>query len=301
MINVAVLYGGLSNEANISLETKESIVNSLDKNKYNIVEVLVTNDKKWITPLLNEKIDIAILALHGGIGENGSIQGLLESMNIPYLGSKVLGSAIGMNKCITKQLLDYNEIKTPKWIYLNHQEKFDISVIKNFDYPFIIKPNDDGSSYDTFLVHTEEECVNAINNLLSNNKDIIIEEYIEGTEITVGVTEEDNKLKTLKILEIIPDNIFYDYSAKYESARTLINEKDFEEDLTNIINETAKKVFKVLNANNYARIDMIIKNNIPFVLEINTLPGMTSHSLMPKSLDISIGEFFDEQIAKILR
>lgn len=301
MINVAVLYGGTNNEANVSLETGSSIINSLDKSKYNIIELIVKDDKTWILPLINENIDIAILALHGDIGENGSIQGLLECLHIPYIGAGVLGSAIGMNKYISKQLLEYNGLTTPKCIFLNHNEHLDVKKLSDFNFPVVVKPNDDGSSYGTSLVYTKDELVESIAKLLSKNTDILIEEYIEGTEVTVGVIEEKNSLNALKVLEIIPENSFYDYEAKYESEATSIHEANLNEDILYLIKENAKKAFKILNARSYARIDMIIKNNIPYILEINTLPGMTSHSLIPKSLDISIGEFFDKQIANTLK
>lgn len=298
MINVAILYGGINSEANVSLETGKSIINSLDKNKYNILEVLVNDEKSWVQLLLNKNIDIAIIALHGGIGENGSVQGLLECLHIPYIGAKVLGSAIGMNKYITKQLLEYNKLNTPKCIILRKGDTLDMDKLNVFNYPFIVKPNEDGSSYGTSLVNSKEELLRDLEKI--SDRDILIEEYIEGTEVTVGVIEDKNSLKALKVLEIIPENNFYDYKAKYESDNTSIKPSNLDENLLSLIQETAKKAFKILNAHNYARIDMIIKDNIPYILEINTLPGMTSHSLIPKSLDISIGEFFDQQISNIL-
>lgn len=295
-LNIIVLLGGKSSEREVSLNTGSSFINNLDKNKYNVKAIEIPNnkDKTWIKELIDNPCDLVIIALHGGIGENGGVQGLLECLEIPYIGSQVLGSAIGMNKEITKEILTFNGINTPKKIDINET---------NISYPVIVKPNTDGSSVGINIVHNIKEFNNAIAEVKKLNEDVLIEEYIDGLEITCGVIEKDSEIIALDVLEIKPQEQFYDYKAKYESDDTKINKANIPDTLRKEIENTAIKAFKVLKAKGYARIDMIIKDNKPYVLEINTLPGMTSHSLIPKSLElknISYQEFLDDLINETL-
>ncbi len=143
---IAIIYGGNSSEREVSLKTGKEIINNIDKSKYKIIDIEFFETKHLIKKLIRNKIDLAIIALHDGIGENGSIQGLLECLNIPYSGTKVLGSAIGMDKFISKQLLIANGLMTPKYVFLNCNEEFCEETLKNFSFPLIVKPNNEGSS-----------------------------------------------------------------------------------------------------------------------------------------------------------
>lgn len=299
---VAVLYGGKSSEREVSLETGKEVINALDKDKYQVIDIEIPSDdnRKWIKKIIKNKIDLAIIALHGGIGENGSIQGLLECLNIPYIGSKVLGSALGMNKYIAKQLLSFNNIDVPTGIYLESSKKINDYEISKLNYPLVVKPNEEGSSVGVTIVNNVDELKRCVERL---EKDILIEEYINGTEVTCGVIENNDKLIALDVLEIKSTSDFYDYKAKYEDDTTVIKEAILDKALIKEIKEVAIMAFKTLKAKDYARIDMIIKDKNVYVLEINTLPGMTPHSLIPKSLNlkgISYSDFLDSLINSTL-
>lgn len=303
--NVAVLYGGDSSEREVSLDTGKAIINNLDKNKYNVLEILITKDdnKKWITTLVESKIDIALIALHGGIGENGSVQGLLECLHIPYVGSKVVGSSIGMDKFLSKQLLLQNKLKVPKGILICQEDEVDKNAISSLSLPLIVKPNNEGSSVGITLAESIDKALESILDLQNKKLDVIVEEFIKGQEITCGVIETKEGLTALDILDIDTTRGFYDYYAKYEADDTRIVPSSLSAQVQRKVKNTAIKTFKVLKAVGYGRIDMIVKDDIPYILEINTLPGMTSHSLIPKSLNergISYSEFLDNLIESVL-
>lgn len=300
-LNVGVIYGGRSSEVDISLRTSREIIKNLNKNKYNIIEIFIPYelDNKWIIDLINNKLDIVIIALHGGIGENGSIQGLLECLNIPYIGSGVLGSAIGMNKYITKELLKSSNIKVANSLFVKSKDKLNNIKLANINYPLVVKPNEDGSSVGVKIVNNFEELIEGINEISKLGQDILIEEYIKGNEVSCGIIETINGIEALEVLDIKSNSTFYDYDAKYKDNNTYIDISNLDKDIVDKIKETAKRVFIALNSKDYARVDMIVNDNGIYVLEINTLPGMTSHSLIPKELNIkkiTYSEFLDNLI-----
>ena len=300
-LNVGVIYGGKSSEHDISVSTGREIINNLDSNKYNIVKIYISNDidNKWVLDLINNKLDIVIIGLHGGIGENGSIQGLLECLNIPYIGSNVLGSAIGMNKYITKKLLEVSNIKTPKYVFIKNRDKVDKNMFRMLSYPLVIKPNEEGSSVGVMIVNNYRKLISGIKKLKKLGYDILVEEYIKGNEVSCGIIENGNDIEVLDVLDIKFNNLFYDYDAKYNDDKTYIDITSLDKDIVSNIKDIAKRVFISLNSKGYARIDMIVSDKDIYVLEINTLPGMTEHSLIPKELklrDISYKEFLDNLI-----
>ena len=304
-LNVGVIYGGKSSEHDISVSTGREIINNLDSNKYNIVKIYISNDmdNKWVLDLLNNKLDIVIIGLHGGIGENGSIQGLLECLNISYVGSDVLGSAIGMNKYISKKLLEGNNIKTPKYVFIKNRGKVDKNMFRMLSYPLVIKPNEEGSSVGVTIVNNYRKLINGIKKLKKLGYDILVEEYISGNEVSCGAVENGNDIEVLDVLDIKSNNLFYDYDAKYNDDKTYIDITSLDKDIVSNIKDIAKRVFISLNSKGYARIDMIVRDNDIYVLEINTLPGMTNHSLIPKELkmkNIDYGEFLDNLIVNRL-
>lgn len=305
-LNVGVIYGGKSCEHDISVSTGREIINNLDSNKYNIVKIYISNDidNKWVLDLINNKLDIVIIGLHGGIGENGSIQGLLECLNIPYIGSDVLGSAIGMNKYITKKLLEVSNIKTPKYVFIKNRDKVDKNMFRMLCYPLVIKPNEEGSSVGVMIVNNYRKLISGIKKLKKLGYDILVEEYIKGNEVSCGVIENGNDIEVLDVLDIKSNNLFYDYDAKYNDDKTCIDITSLDKDIVSNIKDIAKRVFISLNSKGYARIDLIVSDKDIYVLEINTLPGMTEHSLIPKELklrDISYKEFLDNLIVNRLR
>lgn len=300
-LNVGIIYGGRSSEVDISLSTSREIIKNLNKDKYNIIEIFIPYDldNKWVLDLINNKLDIVIIALHGGIGENGSIQGLLECLNISYIGSGVLGSAIGMNKYITKQLLKNANIKVANSLFIKNKDKLNDIDLSNLNYPLVVKPNEDGSSVGIKIVNNFEELIEGINKIRKLGQDILIEEYIKGNEVSCGVIETINGIEALEVLDIKTNSTFYDYDAKYKDNNTYIDVSSLDKDIVDKIKKTARRVFITLNSKDYARVDMIVNDNGIYVLEINTLPGMTSHSLIPKELNIkkiTYSEFLDNLI-----
>jgi len=274
-LKIGVLMGGLSNEREISLKSGGAVYNELKKHNHRVVAIDI--NKRSFENVLKAKIDVAVIALHGTYGEDGVIQGILEFLGIPYTGSGVLGSALGMNKIVAKQLFEYNKIPTPKWCVIETLK--DIKKIK-IKFPLVFKPSAEGSAIGVSIVNNKEDVKKAFYEAAKYSKKILVEKYIKGTEISVPVLLN----KALPVIEIIPRQQFYDYTAKYTQGMS-------EHIIPARINKTAYKkaqlyavkAHNVLNCRDFSRIDMIVSGKDIFVLEVNTLPGMTSLSLYPES------------------
>ncbi len=284
-IVVGVLAGGISAEREVSLKTGKKIYNALRKLKYNTMFIDPKNN--LIEDL--KKIDIAFLALHGRYGEDGTIQGLLELLKIPYTGSGVLASAIVLNKLATKKFLEYEKIKTPPYVGLNFNSEIDINKIKEkvekFSYPAIVKPNSEGSTIGITIVNNEENLLKAIEIAAKHDNEVIIEKYIKGRELTVSIIGDEPI--ALPIIEIKPKSGFYDYEAKYTVNMTeYIVPAKIDKKITKEIKGIGIKCHKILGCANLSRVDLIFsENNVPYVLEVNTMPGMTPTSLVPKAAE----------------
>lgn len=294
-MKIGVIMGGVSSEREISLKSGEQVLKNLNKDKYDEIIPIIINSKSEVIDKV-KGIDFAFLSLHGQFGEDGTIQGVLETMAIPYSGCKVLPSAICMNKGLTKTLVQTGGINTAKWIIVKSVEEIDYEKIRELQYPIFIKPNNGGSSVATFLVKTEDEVENAVKEGLKYDSEVIIEEYIKGEEITSFVLNG----------EVFPTVVikankaeFFDYASKYEEDGAQEEVILLEERLQKKINKISKMVWDILGCNSYARIDMIVSNGIPYLLEVNTLPGMTSKSLIPKSAKVK-GLEFSELLDKII-
>lgn len=290
---VGVIYGGPSAEHDVSLKTGANVIEALEKsNNFQIRPIIIDRQGNWYVKNIHSEIsealfglDVVFIAMHGEYGEDGTIQGLLEAFNIPYTGSDMHASVIGMDKLTTKlHLLDQN-IKTAKHkIYKKGQE---INV-PQFNFPVVVKPNAKGSSVGVYIAKNTEELTKTINEVLLLDNSVLVEEFITGREITIGVLEKFNGQDyfPLPITEIKPAEkyTFFDYEAKYTPGATEeITPADLPEKLKTIIENTAIEVFQAVGARHYSRIDMIIdlSHNV-FVLEINTLPGLTNTSLLPQ-------------------
>lgn len=309
-IKIALLSGGNSTEREVSFKTSDEMYKNLDKNKYNveIIDIPIKPSNEWIIKLIQSKSDIVISALHGGEGENGTIQGLLECLNIPYIGTKVLGSALGLDKNLSKQIMRFNHIPVADDLFIklnNEVGNFNNDIITYEDeinkmgYPLVVKPNNGGSSLGITIVNNPEELLNAINLVKQLKDDILIEKYIQGREVSCGLVENENGIEVLTVLDITSNGSFYDYKAKYEDEKTKIVFSTLPKFLQDMIQEIAKKVFIILRCSGYGRVDMIVHEEQIIVLEINTLPGMTSHSLIPKAIQakgISYSNFLDSLI-----
>lgn len=278
-MRIGVIMGGISSEREVSLKSGKEILRNLDKNKYESVVPIVLDSKKDIFDKI-KNIDFAFLALHGKFGEDGSIQAILESLNIPYSGCGVLTSAICMNKGLTKRIVKTEGILTPKWISIKDVKDIDYKKINKLGYPLFIKPNNGGSSIGAFLVKGEKGVYNAVAEGLKYDREVIIEEYIKGDEITSFVLNGE-VLPT--VLIEAKEGEFFDYASKYNKGGAKEEAVFLSEKLQNKVNNISKTVWDIFDCKGYLRIDMIVRDETPYLLEVNTLPGMTKESLIPKS------------------
>ncbi len=282
---IAVLCGGLSNEREVSLRSGRNVFRALIELGYKDV-TLIDVDRNIASILVDTKIEFAINMLHGRYGEDGCIQGVLEFLNIPYSGCKVKASSICMDKIMTKKVLstipEIPLIKSVNTTKDDYREK-----IKELNYPIIIKPANEGSSIGMTKVDSENELDSAIIEALKCDDEILVEEYLQGKSATVGVLErkkEDGEVEIFAtpILGFKTKTQWYDYEAKYTKGLTeFILPANFDEELTKKIQNLAIKAHKACSCKGVSRVDFLVYNNIPYILEINTNPGMTDTSDLP--------------------
>lgn len=277
-LKVAVLMGGESSEREVSLSSGKTVLQNLDKNKYDILAVDVPSE---LNKLLEWKPDVALIILHGKGGEDGVIQGYLETNKIKYSGCGVLASAIGMDKMIFRKLMEGEGVLMPK-----------ITDV----VPCVVKPLNGGSSIGISIVTRQEDLSKAILEAKKFDENIVVEELIRGIEVTCGVLGDT----VLPVVEIVPKNDFFDYEAKYTDGMSQeICPARLNVEMTKKVQGLALKVFKIIGGKGYGRVDMIIKDNLIYILEINTLPGMTPNSLLPreaKAAGISYPQLLDRII-----
>lgn len=285
-LRIGVIMGGLSSERAISLLTGKSIEKTLKENGHKVFGIDINS--RSFKKVIDAKIDIAIIALHGTYGEDGVTQGILEFLGIPYTGSGVLASALGMNKIMSKQIFDANNIPNAKWTVINSEK--DVKKIK-LAYPLVFKPAEEGSAVGITIVKTKNDAVKAYKTAAKYGKTVLVEKFIKGVEISVSVLGND---RVLPIIEIKPVNEFYDYEAKYTKGMSDhiipagISKKAYKK-----AEETALKVHKCLMCRDLSRIDMIVKGDEVCVLETNTLPGMTGLSLFPEAAKAAGISFYE--------
>jgi len=276
-MRVGVIMGGVSSEKQVSLMTGEEMIAHLDKSKYEIVPIKL-NDKKELVEK-GRNLDIALLALHGEYGEDGTIQGTLETLGVPYTGSVMLSSGICMDKNMSKKMIRYEGIQTPDWIHLSNTEELQLDEIDKMGYPLVVKPNSGGSSVGVKIVYDKDSLFSSLEDVFKWDSEIVIEKYIKGEEITCSIL--DGKL--LPMISIQHTAEFFDYHAKYDDIATIEEVVELPATTYERVAEAAMTCYRALKCSVYARVDMIIKDGIPYVMEVNTLPGMTKNSLLPKS------------------
>ncbi|SDY97565.1 MULTISPECIES: D-alanine--D-alanine ligase [unclassified Bacillus (in: firmicutes)] len=276
-MRVGVIMGGVSSEKQVSLMTGEEMIAHLDKSKYEIVPIKL-NDKKELVEK-GRDLDIALLALHGEYGEDGTIQGTLETLGVPYTGSGMLSSSICMDKNISKKMIRYEGIQTPDWIHLSNMEDLQLDEIDRMGYPLVVKPNSGGSSVGVKIVYDKDSLLSSLEDVFKWDSEIVIEKYIKGEEITCSIL--DGKL--LPIISIQHTAEFFDYHAKYDDIATIEEVVELPLATYERVAVAAMTCYRALKCSVYARVDMMIKDGIPYVMEVNTLPGMTKNSLLPKS------------------
>lgn len=277
-MKVGVIMGGISSEREISLKSGNSVVENIDKNKYEVIPIVIDKKEDIINKV--KGIDFALLALHGQFGEDGTVQAVLQTLGIPYSGCGPLSSAACMDKDMTKSLLQAAGIRTAPWINLRSEDEINYEDIKELGYPVVVKPTHGGSSVATFIIKEEKEIENAVKEAFKWDNEVMIEKFIKGDEITCPVMGRE----MFPVVAIKPHAEFFDYTAKYADGGSDEFVIELEESLHKEVEKMALDTYRALKCSVYARIDMIItEGGIPYILEVNTLPGMTKASLFPKS------------------
>jgi len=288
--------GGLSREREISLKTGKAILKALTEKGYPAVSVDVGDD--IADKLIKEKIECAFLALHGRFGEDGTIQGMLELMRVPYTGSGVLASALAMDKIMSKKLFLFEKIPTPSFEAFRRDEiKKDPLKRTSVPLPVVVKPAREGSTIGVSIVRKDEELVPALKKAGEYDEAILVEEFMKGKEITVGILENI----PLPVVEIVPKSGFYDYYAKYTKGETqYILPARIPREKYLSAQEVSLRAFQQLGCSGVARVDLMTdENEDPFVIDVNTMPGMTETSLLPKAAHYA-GIPFEDLVERIL-
>jgi D-alanine-D-alanine ligase len=300
-LNVALLSGGISSEREVSLKSGNQVYEALDKTRYHVTRFDPATDLGKLVADASE-INVALIVLHGPYGEDGTVQGLFDLLRIPYQGSGVLGSALAMDKWTSKRLYMEAGLSVPPFHVLTKGQAYDAEVIsRELGFPVVVKPRLGGSSIGTTIAQTPEALPEALESAYQYGADVILETYLDGTEVTGGVLGNDD-LELLPIVEIIPesDYAFFDYEAKYkEGATREICPARINEELSRQAQSCAATAHRALCCRGYSRTDMIICDETIHVLETNTIPGMTPVSLFPlaaKTAGISFGKLLDRLI-----
>ncbi|WP_029952042.1 D-alanine--D-alanine ligase [Hippea sp. KM1] len=290
-MKVAVICGGNSSEREVSIITGNAVYNGLLKN-FEAECIVCDTAKDCINKVLKSNASVVFVALHGGFGENGQIQATFESLGIKYTGCSFSESNIAMNKFATKSILKSMNIPTSPFKLVRSLEE-----LQQVDfYPICLKPNAEGSSVDVNFADTREQATTIAEKLLNKYGEILVEKKLNGKELTVGILFG----KPLEVIEIRPKKGFYDYKNKYtQGATDYIVPAPLPENITNLTKQIAKRAFYAIGCKGYARVDMILEGNVPYVLEINTIPGMTPTSLLPKAAQAS-GITFEELVKLIV-
>lgn len=299
---IGVLMGGLSSERKISLKSGQAVLSALLRNGCDVVPLdIVDKSKDKISSfILDAKINVAFIALHGRFGEDGGIQAILEELNIPYTGSGVEASRVAMNKVSTQELLKKNGICVPQFTGVSKGPKIDIKQIVRAvgAFPYVVKPAQEGSSIGVVFVNDEKGLEAALEEAWKYGDQAIVEQCISnGRELTVGILGD----KALPVIEIRPKSGYFDFTAKYQKGMTeYIIPAEIPQKVALEIQSTAEAVHRTVGCRDLSRIDFILdKNNKPYVLEINTIPGFTETSLLPKAA-LKTGVDFDQLCLKLI-
>jgi D-alanine-D-alanine ligase len=305
--NIAVLMGGRSLERKISLKSGHRVYGALKKLGYNAIKLDI--DESIVDNLTSEKIDLAYIALHGKDGEDGTIQEILELLNIPYTGPGVYSNILSFDKIISKQILISHNIPTPPFYFLNESSFMELGaskllplVTEKLGLPLVVKPSAQGSALGIKIVKKQEDIPDAIISALGYSKKVIIEKFIYGTELAVSIIGKDNP-RILPVVEIVPEKDFFDFESRYSPGKTnYFVPARLPKSLAEKVRETAVCVHNALKCSKLSRVDIILdeKEKIPYVLELNTSPGMTDTSLLPMAAE-EAGISFEELVEKIIK
>lgn len=309
MKTIGIFCGGFSSEWEISLKSAQTIQDNFPK-EYATVKIVV--DYKGWNALVGEafypfdlntmsfiidketKIDIAIVYIHGDPGENGKIQALLDMKNIPYLNSGPLASALSFDKWYCNQFLKGFGIKVAESLFLTNKDQFSAQEIQDkLGLPVFVKPSDSGSSYGISKAKSLDDISNSLDKAFKEGRTIVIESFLDGTEVTCGVYRKKQGVHTLPLTEIASENEFFDYEAKYLGKSQEITPARVSEQLSIEVQRQAKFIYELLQLRSIARIDFMIVNNEPFVIEVNTTPGFSQASIVPQMIKCEGGTIHD--------
>lgn len=323
MKNVAIVMGGYSSEYKISLTSGNVVFNQLDKSKYNLFRIHILPEK-WVYVDENDNefpinkhdfsiildgnkitFDVVFNAIHGTPGEDGLLQAYFQLLGIPQSSCDYYQAALTFNKRDLLSVLKPYGIKTATSFYLNLGDTINSEeIINKVGLPCFVKPNKSGSSFGISKVKTLEELLPAIENAYKEDNEIIIESFLDGTEVSVGVINFKGEIKVLPITEIVSENDFFDYEAKYLGKSKEITPARISEELKVKIETVAKRAYEVLKMKGFSRSEFIIVNNEPHMLEMNTIPGLTTESILPqqaREAGISLPELFENAIELALK
>lgn len=292
-MRICIIYAGISTEREISIKTAEQIMKSLDKDKYDICELKIDKTED-IFKIKDMNVDLAFIALHGKFGEDGRVQAILEAMNIRYTGPGVLASGICMDKDIAKRVLSTYGIRTAKWWTIRKGEEF--IYPKEYE-KLIVKPNSGGSSIGVHFISNQQELDEALKDIFTMDDEAIMEEVIEGDEVSVpiidGVTYPPIKIEALK-------GTYFDYTSKYSDGGAREYVTKFSDNLEKELKEFTEKAYYAAKCKGYSRVDFLVRDDKAYFMEVNTLPGMTATSLLPKSL-ASVGIGYRETLELLIK
>ncbi|ARV14973.1 D-alanine--D-alanine ligase [Polaribacter sp. SA4-12] len=320
--NIAIVMGGYSSEVNISLTSGNVVYNHLDKEKYNSFRVHILKEK-WValdasdTEYPIDKNDFSFIlngncvafdcvfnAIHGAPGENGMLLAYFNLINLKHTSAPFYQMALTFNKRDTLSVVKEYGIKTAVSVYLNKGDVVDLDkIIAKVGLPCFVKPNNAGSSYGISKAHTKAEMLPALEKAYKEDAEILIESFLDGPEVSVGVIQYKGAIKVLPITEIVSENDFFDYEAKYEGKSQEITPARISEEIKIKVEEVAKKVYSILNMSGFSRSEFILVDNEPHFLEMNTVPGLTENSILPQQAQaagISLKELFDNAIESAL-
>ena len=321
--NIAIVMGGYSSEVNISLTSGNVVYNHLNKEKYNSFRVHVLKEK-WValdasnTEYAIDKNDFSFVlggkkitfdcvfnAIHGAPGENGMLLAYFNLINLKHTSASFYQMALTFNKRDTLSVVKEYGIKTAVSVYLNKGDVIDLDkIIAKVGLPCFIKPNNAGSSYGISKAHTKTEMLPALEKAYKEDSEILIESFLDGPEVSVGVIQYKGAIKVLPITEIVSENDFFDYEAKYEGKSQEITPARISEEIKVKVEEVAKKVYSILNMSGFSRSEFILVNDEPHFLEMNTVPGLTEESILPQQAQaagISLNELFENAIESALK
>lgn len=281
-LKVLLLMGGGGSEHEVSLSSGDEVLKNFNKEKYEIVPMVMKDQKLDINKVKEISPDVVFIALHGGVGEDGTIQKIFEDEGIRFIGCGSEASKLGMDKIKFLELMNQNGIPTPKGINAQKGELVNLDQVKDLGGKWVVKPSNQGSSVGVTIIDNLNDLDKALEVAFEYDDRAIIEEFLDGIEVSCGVLGNSD-LVALPVIEICPKNIFFDYEAKYTKGRCdEIVPARLSEELTKKIQEYSLKIFKLVCARGFVRFDLMIKNDQPYFLEMNTIPGLTPNSLLPK-------------------